>query len=117
MAVTFDFGTCAACGENNSKTLQQCRSCGAALPWSKAKKASAPAPIAAPQNSPSKTKIDRGEIAYGAMTVQLLGGLLIVVGVFLWLGNRYRFFPSFPFAGQITALIGFAMWRYGAEMV
>ncbi len=124
MAVTFDFGQCAACGDNNSKTLQQCRSCGAALPWAKNVKApasnfaapGAPPSNPGPQNAPTKPKIGLGDIAYGPMVVQLLGGFLFVAGVFLWCGNVFRFFPTFPFVGYITAIIGGAIWRFGAEM-
>ncbi|MBW3636751.1 MAG: hypothetical protein KY445_09860 [Armatimonadetes bacterium] len=124
MAVTFDFGQCAACGDNNSKTLQQCRSCGAALSWAKPVKIPAAnfgAPGASPsnpgpQNAPAKPKIGLGDIAYGAMAVQLLGGFLFVAGLFLWCGNRFHFFPTFPFAGHITAIIGAVMWRFGSEM-
>ena len=116
MAITLDFGKCAACGESNSKTLQNCRACGAALPWAKGIKNSVSTPSGATPNPSSKPKIGLGDLAYGAMAVQLLGGLIFVAGAFFWLGNVLRFFPTFPGVGYITMLIGGALWGFGQNM-
>jgi hypothetical protein len=107
MAETFDFGKCAACGDNNSKSVQQCRSCAAALPWAKPAKNS---------SGSSGSGMGLGDIAFGGMAVALLGGLIFLAGIFLFLGNFLGFFPTFTGAGYITIMIGGAIWRVGSNM-
>lgn len=142
MAITLEFGKCAACDENNSKTLQLCRACGAPLPWVKPGKNGAPLLNRAPQGTPlppppqtplanpsqpangaqkpatplSKPKIGLGDLAYGPMAVQLFGGLIFLVGGLLWVGNVLGFFRTFPGAGYIGLLIGGAIWGAGQNM-
>ena len=106
MAVTFDFGKCAACGESNSKTIQQCRSCSATLPWAKA---AAPAKAKGPGFS-------LGDVAWGPISVQILGGIIFVLGAFLWCGNVFRFFPTIPLAGYFTMMLGGGVFRAGVAM-
>ncbi|HQR08525.1 MAG TPA: hypothetical protein PLN21_17000 [Gemmatales bacterium] len=38
--------------------------------------------------------------------VVVLGGLILIVGAGLWLGNRTGFFPTFPFVGYLTMGLG-----------
>ena len=45
-----------------------------------------------------------------------LGAIIFVAGVFLWCGNVFRFFVTFPFAGYVTALIGGATYKAGQKM-
>ncbi len=118
MSMTFDFGKCAQCAENNPKSLQFCRACGTALPWAKnpVKTQNAGPASAANPIRPGPQKVGLGDVAWGAMAVQIFGGIVCVVGAFLWLGNVFRFFPTFPFAGYITFLVGGAIWRAGASM-
>ncbi|RYG64167.1 hypothetical protein EON80_19750 [bacterium] len=108
MAVTYDFGKCSQCGDNNSKSIQACRSCSAPLPW--AKQASVK------DSGGSTSKIGMGDVAYGGIAVALIGGLVFVAGAGLWLGNVFGFFPTFPGAGYIGMLIGGAVWRFGSNM-
>lgn len=109
MAVTFDFGKCPACGENNSKSVQVCRACGAALPWAKTAK---PAKEAGSGISlPSA-----GDVAWAAIGVQILGGLIFLAGAFFWCGNVFGFYPTFPGVGYITMAIGGGVWRAGLAM-
>lgn len=128
MGMSLEYGVCAQCGGNNPKSLSFCRSCNAALPWAK-KSALQTAPPSAPanaapasplnqplQNPSPPPKIGLSDVAWGAMAVQLLGGLIFLAGIFLWCGNRFRFFPTFPFAGLIAIVIGGAIWRAGASM-
>jgi hypothetical protein len=42
---------------------------------------------------------------------KVLGIIIIVVGAFLWCGNVFRFFPTFPLAGYLTMLVGGAVTR------
>jgi len=42
--------------------------------------------------------------------MKILGGLIFLVGVFLFLGNVVGFFPSFPGAGYLTLALG--GWLY-----
>ena len=117
--MTLEYGKCASCGRENPKAIQQCRGCNAVLPWVKGA-----APQAAPLNGGSsadvnsnvKPKVGLGDVAWGGMAVALGGGAIFVLGAFLWCGNVFRFFPTFPFAGYITMAIGGAIWRFGSSM-
>jgi fatty acid desaturase len=109
MAVSFDYGKCGGCGREQSKTLQNCRECGIALPWNKVAKKVEKAASASP-------KMGIGDIAWAAMGVQILGGFIFLAGLFLWCGNRFHFFPTFPFAGYITICIGSVLWGVGSRM-
>ena len=100
MAKTIDFGVCDQCSERNAKTLKNCRSCNAVLPWVK------PAKTAA-------AKIDKPKTQYAIPPVQIIGGLVFVLGAVLWCGNVIGFFPTFPGAGYITLAIGGALFRAG----
>ena len=45
-----------------------------------------------------------------------LGALIFVAGAFLWCGNVFGFFVTFPFAGYLTLLIGGATYKAGQKM-
>jgi hypothetical protein len=45
--------------------------------------------------------------------MKLLGGLVFVAGVFLWCGNVFGFFPTFPMVGYLTAAFGGWIMRSG----
>jgi len=109
MGISVEYGNCAQCGDNNVKSAQSCRKCAAPLPWSKA----AAPPKAAPTGGISAAV---NEIAWGAMAVQILGGLIFLAGIFLWCGNKFDFYPTFPLAGYITASVGGVIWRVGSEL-
>ncbi|HEX9996007.1 MAG TPA: hypothetical protein VGB45_02605 [Abditibacterium sp.] len=111
MAVTFDFGKCGACGESNSKSIQQCRACGAPLPWAK----SAPAASSGGLKI-GDSKIGLGDVAWAAMGVQILGGVIFLAGCFFWAGNMLRFYPTFPGLGYILLVIGGGIWGVGSNM-
>jgi hypothetical protein len=40
---------------------------------------------------------------------KILGALIVLIGVFLWIGNVVRFFPTFPLAGFLTVALGVAL--------
>jgi hypothetical protein len=50
---------------------------------------------------------------YGSYVMKNLGGIIVVIGVVLLLGNVSGKFKTFPFAGGITIAIGAAMMRAG----
>jgi hypothetical protein len=50
------------------------------------------------------------------MAVMVLGGVVFAAGVFLWCGNVFGFFPTFPLVGYLTALAGFFIYRAGKKM-
>jgi hypothetical protein len=50
-----------------------------------------------------------------AMALKGAGGLIVALGIFLWCGNMFRFFPTFPFAGYITIAIGAAIFGAGKK--
>lgn len=70
----------------------------------------------APKDAPLKPKIGLGDIAYGAMAVQLSGGLLFVIGIALRVGRLFGFFHPFPFAAYACIAIGAAVWGVGQNM-
>jgi UPF0716 family protein affecting phage T7 exclusion len=43
--------------------------------------------------------------------MRIVGGLVLMLGAFLWLGNVIGFFPTVPFLGYLTMLGGGAMMR------
>ena len=49
----------------------------------------------------------------GSVVLQLFGGLVLVVGIGLFIGNITGLFPTFPFAGFIGIGIGGAILRAG----
>lgn len=109
--MTLEYGKCASCGRENPKAIQQCRGCNAVLPWSKG----------APKTNDSASadaqqKTGLGDVAWGGIGVDLVGGLIVVVGAFLWCGNVFGFLPTFPMVGYITIAIGGAIWRFGGSM-
>jgi len=48
--------------------------------------------------------------------VIVLGAIIFVAGVFLWCGNVFRFFPTFPFVGYGTAFVGGLIFKAGQKM-
>ena len=38
--------------------------------------------------------------------MKALGMVITGVGAFLWCGNVFRFFPTFPMAGYLTMVVG-----------
>jgi hypothetical protein len=49
----------------------------------------------------------------GGAEMKILGAVVFVVGAFLWCGNVFRFFPTFPFLGYLTMLGGVALYKVG----
>ncbi len=45
-----------------------------------------------------------------------LGAVIFVAGAFLWCGNVFGFFVTFPFAGYATALLGAGTYKAGQKM-
>lgn len=41
--------------------------------------------------------------------MMIVGGIIIVVGAFLWGGNTFGYFPTFPLVGYLTMLVGGAL--------
>jgi hypothetical protein len=46
--------------------------------------------------------------------MQLFGGLFLLSGIALWLGNASEVFCTFPMAGWVTIAIGGALLRAGS---
>lgn len=42
----------------------------------------------------------------GTPVRQIIGGIIVVVGIGLWIGNMTGVFPTFPFAGILTIIVG-----------
>jgi hypothetical protein len=45
-----------------------------------------------------------------------LGAVIFAAGAFLWCGNVFGFFVTFPFAGYLTLLVGGFTFRAGKKM-
>lgn len=51
------------------------------------------------------------------MALMGVGGLIVVVGGLLWMGNMTGKFPTFPYAGYITIAIGAALFGLGKKQL
>ena len=109
MAVTVEYGKCAACEDNNPKSLQECRSCGAALPWSKAAKKGAPAVGTAPP------RMGASDVAWLGIAVMGFGGLMVVAGFGLF-ALRIMGIIRIPLLSWILVGVGGAIWHYGSTI-
>jgi hypothetical protein len=38
--------------------------------------------------------------------VKIIGYIVIAAGAFIWCGNVFQFFPTFPLAGYLTMAVG-----------
>lgn len=45
--------------------------------------------------------------------ISMIGVLVVAAGIFLWVGNVSRLFPTFPLAGYVTIVIGGIIVRAG----
>ena len=50
-----------------------------------------------------------------SMVFGVIGFLVIVVGVILIIGNMTGLFPTFPFAGYLTTVLGGLLFRLGGS--
>jgi hypothetical protein len=48
--------------------------------------------------------------------VKIIGIIVFAIGIFLWCGNVFRFFPTFPLAGYLTMVVGGVIIKKGASM-
>ena len=48
--------------------------------------------------------------------VIVAGAIVFVAGVFLWCGNVFGFFPTFPLVGYLTAALGVVIYKAGSKM-
>jgi hypothetical protein len=44
-----------------------------------------------------------------------VGGLVFVAGAFIWCGNVFGFFPTYPMVGYLTMLVGGAIFGWGKK--
>jgi hypothetical protein len=45
-----------------------------------------------------------------------LGAVIFVAGAFLWCGNVFGFYVTFPFVGYLTAAAGVVTFKAGKKM-
>ena len=45
----------------------------------------------------------------------IVGGVVVAAGAFLWCGNVFHFFPTFPLAGYLTMVVGGAIMKFGKK--
>ncbi|HEY7090689.1 MAG TPA: hypothetical protein VH518_21510 [Tepidisphaeraceae bacterium] len=45
--------------------------------------------------------------------LSIVGAIVLLLGLFLFIGNVTSIFPTFPLAGYLTVVIGGAMCRVG----
>ena len=48
------------------------------------------------------------------MMMQILGGLVLITGIGLWVGNASETFCTFPMAGWVTIAVGGVLLRAGS---
>jgi hypothetical protein len=63
----------------------------------------------------AKTQAQARQPRGGSVALLMFGGLLLVVGIGLLIGNVTGIFPTFPFAGFIVMGIGGAIFRAGSR--
>jgi hypothetical protein len=105
VAISIDYGKCDKCGENNVKTAKICRACKVELPWARV--------AAKPKQS---VNIDISMGYSKGFYLQIVGGIVFVVGAGLWIGNKTGLLPTVSGLGMITCFIGSALWGTGAAM-
>ena len=49
--------------------------------------------------------------------VIVAGAIVFVAGVFLWCGNVFGFFPTFPLVGYLTAALGVVIYKAGTKII
>jgi hypothetical protein len=49
------------------------------------------------------------------LVMVILGGAVIGLGAFLWCGNVFGFFPTFPLVGYLTMVAGGAIMKFGKK--
>jgi len=47
--------------------------------------------------------------------MKIIGILVIILGIILWTGNVFGYFPTFPMAGYLTLLAGGWMTKAGSS--
>lgn len=128
---------CVDCGERNSAVAKSCAMCGKVL--ASVQTASSAAPLGARQNAlsndlqalqnssqlpmqnqlqaPPKSDAPRKKLDTDFMDLgmHIVGGLVFAGGVFLWCGNVFGFFRTFPGVGYITMLIGGGIFKMGSS--
>lgn len=112
MSAQPDFGPCSECGMSNSHLMTRCHKCRALLLWAQAPGAPS-ASGAGPAPSAGSPRI-ASDVDYKAMGVQLLRGVIFLVGVGLFIGNVTGTFRTFSGAGWIAMAIGGAIWKAGS---
>jgi hypothetical protein len=45
---------------------------------------------------------------------KFIGGVVIALGVVLWCGNVFHFFPTFPLARYLTMVVGGVIMKAGS---
>jgi hypothetical protein len=63
-----------------------------------------------------KGVLRRQEEMAGRVMLRILGGLVFVIGIGLYIGNRTGIFPTFPYAGFIAMGIGGLIWGAAESM-
>ena len=43
--------------------------------------------------------------------MKVLGGIIFAAGIFLWCGNVFGFFPTFPLVGYLTMMAGGGLYK------
>lgn len=104
---TLESGACPACATQNSKHIDACHACGKPLPWAGEE--------ARRQASRAQTEVQlrRGRGNAERAALMIVGALVFVLGIFLWCGNVFGFYPTFGGTGYVTAIVGGALFKWG----
>ena len=108
-AFTLESGPCPLCQTENSKHIDQCHSCGVVLPWS-GEESKRIAALAIEEANRKDTPI------WLRALLVTTGGLLVLVGVFLYFGQLLCFYRTAPLLGYVILLVGVAIFKKGNDM-
>jgi len=62
--------------------------------------------------TPLFNRVKKATLLLGVITAFVLGIGLIILGVFLYVGNRSGHFPTFPYAGFLSMSCGFIILAF-----
>lgn len=105
MSISLESGACPNCGFENSVHISERHNCHRRLPWAGSEATRLlTQPLAPTNNRAAKT---------GAAIWQIVGCIVMLIGVLLWLGNVSGTYRTFPTAGFFTMVGGSGILGHG----
>ena len=111
MNISLESGPCPNCGQQNSIHINACHNCHRTLPWA----GSQATQVLTPEVVAEQRKREQKSAKLSAMLWQIAGCLVILLGLFLWFGNVFTVYRTFPGAGYFTMAFGGAILSRGIQ--